>query len=61
MLYMRSFSSENNKILKKKKKKKAVISTTRSVDLGELFYLDLYTQQIQKIFPCGVEGLAGQM
>lgn len=60
MLYMRSFSSENNKILKKKNKK-AVISTTRSVDLGELFYLDLYTQQIQKIFPCGVEGLAGQM
>lgn len=60
MLYMRSFSSENNKILKKKTKK-AVISTTRSVDLGELFYLDLYTQQIQKIFPCRVEGLAGQM
>lgn len=60
MLYMRYFSSENNKILKKKTKK-AVISTTRSVDLGELFYLDLYTQQIQKIFPCGVEGLAGQM
>lgn len=60
MLYMRYFSSENNKILKKKNKK-AVISTTRSVDLGELFYLDLYTQQIQKIFPCGVEGLAGQM